>query len=452
MEIKGKKILVIGLGKSGEGSARFLNKRGAFVTVTDNRTTDELKETADSLIGEGIKVELGEHNLETFYGSDLMVISPGVPHTLLPVKLAHESGVPLIGEIELAYRFLKTPVAAITGTNGKTTAVTLLGEIFKESGLKVFVGGNIGNPLIDFIGSGEDADVVVLELSSFQLDTIKDFKANSSAIINITDDHQDRYKDFDAYVRSKGRIFENQREEDVSVINMVDPFVAKLSKVLKNRKYFIDGEKGEFGAFIDKDSITIDTLETGKFKIDTKDIRIIGKHNYENIAVAALISASMGATVNGIKQAVTKFKGLPHRIEFVNDIKGVKYYNDSKATNTDAVNRALEAFDTPVILILGGRSKNNDFRLLRESVEKHAKKVIVLGEAKDEIKRAVGDLCETTGVETLEEAVTMCTRIAVPGDVVLFSPACASFDMFNSYIHRGEEFIKLVGIREELVE
>jgi UDP-N-acetylmuramoylalanine--D-glutamate ligase len=444
VDIKGKKILVIGLGKSGEGSARFLNKRGASVTVTDNRITDELKQTAEKLKLEGIEVELGDHRLETFYGANLMVISPGVPHTMLPVKLAYESGVPLIGEIELAFQFLKTPVAAITGTNGKTTAVTLLGEIFKESGKKVFVGGNIGNPLIDFIDSGEDADVVVLELSSFQLDTIRNFRAKASAIINITDDHQDRYKDFDAYVRSKGRIFENQREEDVSVINMGDPYVADLSRVLKNRKYFIDGEDGQFGAFIKKDSITIDTLETGKFEIHTKDIKVIGKHNYENIAVASLVAASMGATVSGIKSAVTKFKGLPHRIEFVKDIKGIKYYNDSKATNTDAVNRALESFETPVILILGGRSKNNDFRLLRESVQKHAKKVIVLGEAKDEIKRAIGDLCETTGVETLEDAVKMCVRVAVPGDVVLFSPACASFDMFNSYVHRGEEFIKLV--------
>ncbi|MCP3927013.1 MAG: UDP-N-acetylmuramoyl-L-alanine--D-glutamate ligase [Desulfobacterales bacterium] len=444
MEIKGKKILVIGLGKSGEGCARFLNKRGAKVTITDNRTTDDLNEISETLRSEGINVELGEHRLESFYGSDLMVISPGVPHKLQPVKLAFESGVPLIGEIELAFQFIKEPIAAITGTNGKTTAVTILGEMFRESGKKVFVGGNIGTPLINYIDMDEKVDVVVLELSSFQLDTIKNFRANASAIINITDDHLDRYDDFQAYARSKGRIYENQTSDDVSVVNLDDSGITKLSKVLKSRKYYINGDENEFGAQINEDSIKFNTIETGVFEIKCKDINIFGKHNYENIASAALISASMGATVDGIKKAVMNFKGLPHRIEFVKDIKGVKYFNDSKATNTDAVIRALESFTTPVILILGGRSKNSDFRILRDSIEKHAKKVIVLGEAKDEIKRAIGDLAETTGVETLEKAVVMSGRMAVPGDIVLFSPACASFDMFNSYIHRGEEFTKLV--------
>lgn len=452
MEIKGKKILVIGLGKSGTGSARFLNKRGAIVTAVDSSINEGLEKLAAELEKEGIKVELGEHKLETFYASDLMVISPGVPHTILPVKLAKESGVPLIGEIELACQFMDEPIAAITGTNGKTTAVTLLGQIIKESGKSVFVGGNIGSPLINYIDEGEKKDVVVLELSSFQLDTIKDFRAVSSAIINITDDHQDRYSSFSAYVRSKGRIFEKQMGEDLSVINVEDSFVSDLGKVLKSRKYYINGDEKEFGAKIEDDKISFNTPETGFFSIKTEEIPLKGKHNYENIAVAALVSIGAGGTKEGIEKAVKDFKGLPHRLEFVKKIKGVEYYNDSKATNTDAVVRALGSFDTPVILILGGRSKNSDFRLLRDSVKKHAKKVIVFGEAKEEIKRAIVDLVETTGVETLEEAVTMSQRVAVPKDVVLLSPACASFDMFNSYNHRGDEFKRLIKEIEALVE
>lgn len=464
MEISGKKTVVVGLGKTGISTAVFLKKRGAHVTVSDSSKDKNLDDAAQKLRAIGVDVELGTHSSSAFRSAELIILSPGVPHTIEPVIKAAEHGALVTGEIELASRFIKEPIVAVTGTNGKTTTTTLIGNMLEESGIKVFVGGNIGKPLIDYVEGENRAEVVVAEISSFQLDTIKRFRPKVSVLLNISEDHLDRYPGFDAYMKSKARIFENQRGNDVSVFNASDKYIMELSGNIKCGKlpFFKDSEHRGYEeyAMISDDRIDFNLKKTAAFRNNTatgrapdtdvdfslrfSEIHLPGKHNMENVAAATLAALSAGGTPMGIRHALKKFRGLPHRIEHVADINGVEYYDDSKATTVDSVIKALEVFGKPVILIMGGRNKGISFSLLKNAVREHVKKLILLGEAKEEIKSAVGEIVETAYADTMEDAVGAAHASASAGDIVLLSPACTSFDMFTSYAHRGEIFCKAV--------
>lgn len=434
MEIANKNIVVVGLGMSGFAVARFLKKRGATVIVTDKAEKDKLKAYAPVLHEMGVKMELGQHRIDTFEKSDLIIVSPGVPHNILPIKRAALKGIPILGEIELAYRFIREPVVAVTGTNGKTTTTTLLGDMLKKSGQRVFVGGNIGNPLIDYVDKGEKAEIIVVEVSSFQLDTIDTFRPKVAVVLNITEDHLDRYSDFAAYARAKARIFENQKQSDVTVFNGFDPFTGSICKDIKSKKLPFYNQM--------TDDAAINTI----FKsLDFSSINLLGKHNLENAYAASLAALAIGGSLEGIQSVLSNFKGLLHRLEHVASINGIDFFDDSKATNVDAVAKALETFSKPIILIMGGRDKGSNFQILRDLVRQRVKKLIVLGEAKEDILFALGDITPTKSASLMEDAVLSAYHAASPGDVVLLSPACASFDMYDSYARRGEDFCRAVG-------
>ena len=440
MELKNKNILIVGLGVTGVATARFLINRGAFVTVADRKKEQELGSEELLIRDLGIKMELGAHRIETFENADLIVISPGVPHTIEPVIKAKEQGIPVIGEIELASRFIAEPIIAVTGTNGKTTTTTLLCKMLEESGLKVFVGGNIGTPLIAYVDKGEKAEIVVIEVSSFQLDTIDTFRANVAVLLNITEDHMNRYSDLNAYAKSKARIFENQRYDDTAVLNGSDPVVCSLSKDILSKKVFFSSKKEKCVTISDESIISQENIS--RLLVDFK---LPGKHNMENAAAASLAALAAGGTFEGVRSALRKFKGLSHRLEHINTLNGVDFFNDSKATNVDSVAKALETFERPIVLIMGGRNKGSKFYALRDLIDKHVKKLIIIGEAKEDIMAELGSIKPVEVAATMDDAVFKAYHDAAkPGDIVLLSPACASFDMYNNYAQRGEDFCKAV--------
>ncbi len=453
MDLTNKHILVVGLGKSGVAVARFLVERKCRVTVTDNRAEDELCDVLPEIRKMGVSVEIGQHRIETFEQVDLIVLSPGVPHTIEPVRRAVGKNIPVIGEIELACYFIDIPIIAITGTNGKSTTTLLLGEMLKQSGFKALLGGNLGTPMIEFAKKHDAADFMVAEISSFQLDTIEKFKPKVSILLNIADDHLDRYLDFDAYAQSKAGIFKNQDATDICILNDEDPVIRSISKDLTARRFVFNAAQsnesrarvpGENRAWVTGQTIWFHTNDIGVCEIDCSEIFLRGRHNLENASAAGLAVLALGGTIRGIKGALKQFKGLPHRVEYIDTINGVKYYDDSKATNVDAVARALESFFSPVVLIMGGRDKGGSYESLRTQVGQKVKKLILLGEAAEKIKKTIGDMVATEMVATMAQAVNMADKSTVPGDTVLLSPACSSFDMYDSYAQRGNDFSRAV--------
>jgi len=454
MDLLNKKVLVVGLGMTGIATARFLKNTGAVVTVTDIAKEDELGDTVDVIRELNINLELGSHRNSTFENSDLIVLSPGVPHVIPQIQRAKDKGIEVIGEIELASRFIDQPVIAVTGTNGKTTTTTLLGEMLISSGFNVFIGGNIGSPLIGYVDRKEKAEIIVVEISSFQLDTIESFKPKVSVLLNITEDHLDRYPDFNAYVKSKCRIFENQNSGDIVVLNGFDPLIRRCTENINSRKLFFKARrKSEEGATVNGKNIKLFFNGTRKtqspISIDLSKASIRGKHNIENACAASLAALSAGGTSEGIQTALDRFKGLPHRLEHVATINDVKYFNDSKATNIDAVARALEGFSAPVILIMGGRNKGADFDSLSDAVRHITKRIIAMGEAKENILSSFKDVVPVNTASTMKDAVFAASDAANPGDVVLLSPACSSFDMFDDYTHRGKAYCKAVKLLDK---
>jgi UDP-N-acetylmuramoylalanine--D-glutamate ligase len=376
-----------------------------------------------------------------------------VPHTLPMLEPAWAHGTPVIGEMELAAGFIDEPIIAVTGTNGKTTTTHLVGKMLENSGRSAFVGGNIGTPLIAYAdGAHPRADVVVAEVSSFQLDTIIEFRPDTAVMLNITDDHMDRYATFAAYAESKWRLFENQHPGDAAVINAMDGAVAALIKrrpPRARRKLFSDQAVLD-GAQIIKDKILLIDAgrESGRFSLTRSGL--VGAHNRENLAAACLAAREQGATPAGIQQTIDGFKGLAHRLEMVGMVHGVCFVNDSKATNVDAVNRALACFDAPVVLIMGGQNKKGDFTLLKARVQRHVKTLVVMGEARDEIITALAGDPQKGILEaaSMAEAVHKAFEAAAEEDTVLLSPGCASFDMFDNYMQRGDRFREIVeGLR-----
>ena len=449
MELNGKNVLVVGLGASGRATAAFLKHRGAHVTATDTASEEELGNIVGDLQGRGINLELGAHRRQSFETADLVVISPGVPHTIAPIAGARACGVPAIGEVELACRFITEPIVAITGTNGKTTTTSLVGSMLEQSGIDTFVGGNIGAPLIGYVDSDRKAQRVVAEISSFQLDTIETFRPEVAVLLNIADDHLDRYTDFADYARSKVRIFENQTAENTAILNVNDKFINQLTQQIKAHKLFFRHAKESEsrdeileGALIQKKKISFQSkrFPQAKGAIKKSRINLKGIHNIENAAAAALAAFAAGGSLKGIKAALEEYPGLPHRLEYIGTLDDVSYFNDSKATNTAAVLRALESFHEPVILILGGRNKGGNFLDLKDMISARVKQIIAIGEATEEIIDTLGQLVDIHRAASMQAAIRAGRDSAGPGDVVLLSPACASFDMYESYAQRGEDF------------
>ncbi|MEJ2219979.1 MAG: UDP-N-acetylmuramoyl-L-alanine--D-glutamate ligase [Desulfobacterales bacterium] len=460
MNLKDKKIVVVGLGRTGLATARFLHQKGARVLVADTADETQLGDPVRVLREMGVALELGPHRMASFQDADLIVVSPGVSHTIEPIEKARSLGIPLMGEVELAARFIEEPIVAVTGTNGKTTTTELLGQMLKNSGISVFVGGNIGNPLIEYAGSGPKKQVVVAEISSFQLDTIERFRAQVSVLLNISADHLDRYPDFEAYADSKMRVFSNQQADDVAVLNGSDPLIRTKTKAIKSQRLFFPAiENDEQGAVLNGKRIILNLTRLKRIQstiriphsafriqeyLDIAKIRLLGRHNFENACAASLAALASGATLEGIQKTLDHFKGLAHRLELIATVNGVEYYNDSKATNVDGVIRALDSFSKPVVLLMGGRDKGSDFSVLRDHIRAHAKELIVMGEAAEAIRAALGQLLPTKDAASMQEAVTTAFEDAAPEDVVLFSPGCASFDWYSNYAERGDDFRRAV--------
>lgn len=444
MELKGKKIVVVGLARTGASVARFLAKGGAAVTVSDMKGRESLAKFVDSLQGLDIRFEFGRHGEETFRSADLIVVSPGVPMDIAPLKLAAGSGIPIISEIELAASFIDAPMAAITGTNGKTTTTTLTGEIFRECGFSTFVGGNIGKPLIDLVTSGERVQRVVAEISSFQLEGIEKFHPKVSVLLNLTEDHLDRYSSFQEYIDAKVRIFANQTSEDFAILNIDDPLVAECARRTAARIVPMSRLSVVDEGIYYRDNVITFTMDGRVEHFPTEAFKLRGVHNLDNCMAALATTLLMGCDAAAARTVVENFSGLPHRMEFVAAINGVPYYNDSKGTNVGSVVKSLESFPGNIILIAGGKDKGGEYAPLADLVRERVRALILLGEARERIKVALGHFTDTVSVSSLDEAVQEAHRLAKPGDVVLFSPACSSYDMFRNYEERGDCFAAAV--------
>jgi len=491
MELKGKRVTVVGLMRSGIGAANLLSELGAEVTVTDRKTREELMDSVHRLLP-SVKLCLGGHPEEIFQDTDLVVISPGVPINIPELKNASAKGIKIIGELELAYQIVNSKFKiqdskipeflAITGTNGKSTTTALLDFMMKKGGFRTIFGGNIGNALTEEIlkevsseqlavgGSELTADFIVAEISSFQLESIEAFRPGGAAIINITPDHLDRYHSLEEYRDAKARIFENQRADDFLVLNADDPETMKVKNEKlemrnKNPKIFYFSRKKEVEGLYFRDgqiycnfplmtgtvpilpplagkSGTVPLYPLPLIRVD--EIKIKGVHNLENAMAASAMALLAGCPFKAVAESLKEFPGLEHRLEFVRVMNGVRYFNDSKGTNVGAVIKSLESFTESIILIAGGRDKAGDFSQLRNLAKERVKAIVLIGEAKEKIKKALGDLTRTVIAKDLQEAVHLSQSMAVKGDVVLLSPACASFDMFIDFEDRGRQFKKIV--------
>ena len=440
MNLHSKKVLVVGFGKTGFSAARFLLARGARVTLTD---IQKKVDVPAEFVEQGVSVEAGGHRIETFINQDLIVMSPGVSIHMRPVIEAQSRGIEVISEVELAYRFLKAPLIAVTGTNGKTTTTALIGHMFETAGRSVFVGGNIGTPLIDFALEGREPEYVISEISSFQLESIKEFRPHISVLLNVTEDHLDRHPSFNEYLQAKSRIFMNQKKSDFAVLNFDDLQVRGLGARMQAETFFFSSQKAfEQGAYYDGEYHFARGDETLAFS--AREAALTGAHNRENMLAAGAVGFLCGLPADSIRRALVTFVSLPHRMEFVDEVQGVRFYNDSKGTNVGACLRSLESLDPPLILIAGGKDKGGSYLPLQDVLHRKAKALIVLGEAKQRIADELGDAVTTILADTLDQAVEAAFARAEPGDSVLLSPACSSFDMFQSYAHRGECYKNLV--------
>ncbi len=444
MELAGKKTLVVGLARTGVALARFLAGKGARVTVTDMAPAAELAAARQQLAGLGIAEELGVPQPAAPLAFDLIFLSPGVPPELPWLAAARGAGVPVWGELELAGQFLTLPVIAISGTNGKTTTTTLVEKLLAAGGQRPLLGGNIGTPLISLVAAQDGHGFLVLEVSSFQLDTAPGFHAHKAALLNITPDHLDRYADYRAYVNSKAGLFRNQEPGDLKVLNFDDPLVRPLTGGPARVAYFSAAAPLKEGAWVQGGDIRVRLPGGPEHRFPLADIRLQGRHNLENVMAALLLALDAGVAPEACREVLAAFTGLPHRIEYVATIDGVDWYDDSKGTNVGAVLCALEQFDRPVVLIAGGRDKDSDFSLLNPAIRAHVKALVLLGETQERLARVWQGLAPIHPAADLADAVQLCRRLAEPGDVVLLSPACSSFDMFRDYVERGETFQRLV--------
>jgi UDP-N-acetylmuramoylalanine--D-glutamate ligase len=445
LEIRNKRVLVVGLGKSGVASAQFLQERGARVTVSDAKAEDELRGDIRTLLDQGIGVETGGHGERTFRQQDLIVVSPGVPSNVPQLAQARAMGIAVIGEIELASRFLKGHIVAITGSNGKTTTTALTGDVIGWGGYESQVGGNIGTPAISLVAEATDDTYTVLEVSSFQLETIQSFHPEIAVVLNVTPDHLDRHGSFEAYLAAKKRIFENQASGDYAVLNADDEQAAKMGQGIQSQvRWFSRKKEVARGAFV-RDGRIVHRDDAGEHEVmPVSDIGLKGAHNLENVLAAVCVGMMIPCEPHRIRSAVKEFKAVEHRLEYVTSINGVAFYNDSKATNVDATIKALESFPGNIHVILGGKDKGSPYTVLNPLLEDRVKRVYTIGAAAGKIEAEIAGAAEVISAGTLEVAVRRAFEAASPGDIVLLAPACASFDQFDNYEHRGRVFKDLV--------
>jgi UDP-N-acetylmuramoylalanine--D-glutamate ligase len=452
MELKNKRVLVVGLGKSGLAAALFLRDRGARVTVSDTRSAKELAKEIPMLLEAGIMVESGGHGLLTFRRQDLIVVSPGVPLDTPEVAQAQTFGLTVIGELELASRFLQGEVVAITGSNGKTTTTTLVGKIFTDAGLPTLVGGNIGLPVIDLIAESRPETWSVLEVSSFQLETTVEFRPRIALVLNITPDHLDRHKTFERYAAAKARITAQQTPEDFLVLNAEDKPTQMLAATTRAQVFWFSATRQiKQGAFVHGESIFFLAKEGGKPEpvLPLAEIPLRGAHNVENVLAAVCAAKLAGIASESIRASVASFHAVEHRLEPVRTLRGVTYYNDSKATNVDATLKAIASFPSGIHLILGGKDKNSDYTQLAPLLRERVAAVYTIGSAAEKIERELAGVVKMVSAATLASAVSTAASEAKHGDVVLLAPACSSFDQFDSYEHRGRVFRECVMQLEE---
>ncbi|HSE16353.1 MAG TPA: UDP-N-acetylmuramoyl-L-alanine--D-glutamate ligase [Pyrinomonadaceae bacterium] len=440
MPFRGKKVLVFGAALSGIAVARFLVAQGAVVALTDQKPIEKWTPEAVALKESGVGLLPGEPPSWLLDQLDLVVISPGVPATIIPIRYAERAGAGVIGEVELAYRYLKGRIVAITGSNGKTTTTTLIGELLRDAGLTVQVGGNIGKPLISMIETSRDDGWTVAELSSFQLETIKTFRPSIAVVLNVTPNHMDRYETFNDYAAAKHRIFMNQTVEDTAVLNADDPVVSSWASGLRaNVLSFSVRKELENGVFLRGREL----IYRGEVLLNVDEMKLRGLHNVENVAAAFAAGIAAGASIESMNGTAKRFDPVEHRLEFVTEIEGVKFYNDSKATSVDATLKALEAFAGErgkVVLILGGRGKKAPYAPLEPLVRTKVRKLVLIGEDAETIANELGTSAPFERASDMKDAVARSYAAAEKGDVVLLAPACASFDMFESFEHRGMVF------------
>ena len=449
IDLAGKRVLVVGLARTGIVTALFSAGYGATVTATDERPETELHETAAKLRAAGVMLELGGHRVESFLEQDLIVVSPGVPAKLPELELARARGTPVWSEIELAWRFLRGKLIAITGSNGKTTTTSLVAHILQTAGIPTLIGGNIGTPLLALVENSMDTTVTVAEISSFQLETIEKFRPEIGVLLNLTPDHLDRHASFDEYALAKMRMFENQLERDIAILNADDPEITKRMPTKPHIFWFSRQKRVAAGAFL-RDEQVLFRNEGSEVALARRDeISLRGEHNVENVLAACAAAYLAGADPAAIASGIKTFKGVEHRLEFVAEVSGVQFYNDSKATNVDAAVKAIEAFPGPLIVILGGKDKGSPYTPLRELLRERARLAILIGAAADKIAEDLGDAVPLESAGTLDRAVHLAMQNAQAGDTVLLAPACSSFDQFENYEHRGRTFKDLVASLED---
>ena len=444
MKLEGKKTLVLGAGKSGIASARFLARRGAKVALHDKKPIGDWTDEARSLKTEKVGLIDGQIPSWLLDQIDLVVISPGIPTNTVPARYVDRKDGEVIGEAELAYRFTKGRIVGITGSNGKTTTTTLIGEILKNAGIETQVGGNIGTPLIDLVESSTDKTWTVCELSSFQLETIKDFRPNIAVALNVTPNHLDRYDFFSDYAAAKHRLFMNQTAEDVAILNADDEITSSWAENLKAHAVLFSVEKElNEGLFLRGRDLVCRANGSEKILTTRDEIFLRGLHNVENVLASLATGLACGAAPDSMRETVKNFKGVEHRIEFVAEIQGVKFYNDSKATSVDASVKAVEALSEDggkINLILGGRGKNAPYQPLAELIKENVRRLILIGEDADNIESQLKNFAEVVRADSMRDAVLKSYENAASGDAVLLAPACASFDMFRSFEERGKVF------------
>jgi len=446
MDLSGQHILVIGLGKTGTATAKFLSHRGALAVVTDEKPLSDLTDVLDQLRQDGVNFRFHPCEPDILSDVDMVIPSPGVApfHRMLVEAVRRNK--PVLSELELAGRFLERPMIAITGTNGKTTTTTLIGEILAKSGRTVYVGGNIGTPLISYVDGPQHDDYVVVEVSSFQLQWTRDFRPDVAVLLNVTCDHVDYHGTFADYRRAKERIFANQAGQDLAILNADEDDAETLSNRLAAKvACFSSSRRLPQGIFLDGRQIVYRSL-TGKTETYPLDMmKIPGVHNIENVMAAVVATRWVGCAPEDIIRAVGDFHGIAHRIEYAGEKHGVAFYDDSKATNVGAVLRALETFSRPVVLLMGGRDKEGDFEALSDMIRQRVKTLILFGEARERIKTLLGGMVKTDQAATMREAMPMALRYAEAGDVILLAPGCASFDEFRNYKERGDVFKQWIG-------
>jgi len=438
------KVVVVGMGISGRSVCELLLQQNSQVIATDIRGRDQFNGALDPLEEKGCLLRLGAHNLQDFLGADQIIVSPGVPLDIEPLEEASRKGIEIIGELEWAWRQVKIPVVALTGTNGKTTTTSLIGEMLKASGKNVFVGGNIGTPLSKWLLNAQHADVLVLEVSSFQLDAASKFSPEVGVLLNTTEDHLDRYDGFAGYVRSKLSLFARQRPSDVAIINADDPICLDGSSGIRSRLLLFSRKDHQVQATVRGRQVMIDIPWQSPFTLSLEETHLQGIHNDENMLAAILASTVMNAPPSAIQEVIQQYRGLPHRVEWVRTWRGIDFYDDSKGTNVGAVVKAIENFDRPILLLLGGRDKLGSYRPVGEALQARGKGAFVFGEAAPRIHQELKGWLPTHSFPDLEAAFADLLKHAVSGDVVLLSPACSSFDQYESYAQRGEHFKRLV--------